>query len=207
MALAGVLVSIAPLHALGAGDLTRTFGNIAVFVAPLACLILAAHSYRALSDRNPSRTLSAHWVAFGVLLILLGIGVLGALGSASEIIQWTLGTRLTDLQATLTAFATVAIVLGVINQATAELRGENRRITGLMPFWFVSFGVVGGGVALAGAGLVQVYLERILGIGYLETQTLIIPLYLLWIVGTLSMAVGVGIYALGFRARQVVVPE
>jgi hypothetical protein len=48
----------------------------------------------------------------------------------------------------------------------------------------------------------QTYLERILSIGYLETQTLITPLYALWVVGWLSVAVGIGIYTLGFWARR-----
>jgi nitric oxide reductase large subunit len=169
LALAGALISLPPLYPLGASG---ALGAVAVYFAPLACLIFAAHSYRGLSDRNPTLTLAAHWYGLAVLLILLGVGVLGGLQAAPGISQWTLGTRLTDLQITLTSFAVVAVVLGVINQATAEIRGRNSRVTGLAPFWLVAFGVVGGGLALGGAGLVQVYLERISGSGYLETHLL-----------------------------------
>jgi nitric oxide reductase subunit B len=173
-----------------------------VIVAPVFYLIFAAHSYRALSSRNPTVTLAAHWYTMGLLLLLLGPGLLGGLQAAPGIRQWTAGTRLSDLQTTLTALAVVAIVLGVINQAAAEVRGQNRRVTGLAPFWLVSFGVIGGGAALAGAGIAQTYLERILGMGYLETQTLIVPLYALWVLGWLSVALGTGIYALAFWARR-----
>jgi hypothetical protein len=75
-------------------------------------------------------------------------------------------------------------------------------VTGLMPFWLVAFGIIGGGLALGGAGLVQVYMERISGVGYLDTQTMLTPLYALWVIGLLAMALGIGIYALGFWARR-----
>ena len=200
VSLAGGLVSIAPLYAFGASNI---FGNIIVFLVPMLYLIYCGHSYRALKDRNPILTLSAHWYTLSVLLWLIGIGVIGALQSSPGIQQWTQGTRLTDLQYTLTALATLSMILGVINQGAAELRAQNQRVTGYMPFWFVGFGIIGGAVALGAAGIVQVYLERILSVGYLETQELLVPLYLFWIVGLFSVAIGAGIYALGFRARGV----
>jgi nitric oxide reductase subunit B len=196
LSLAGVLISLTSLYPLGG------FVNITVIIAPVLYLIFAAHSYRALSSRNPTATLAAHWYTLGLLLLLLGAGLLGGLQAAPGIHQWTAGTRLSDLQTTLTALAVVAIVVGVINQTVAELRGQNRRVTGLAPFWLISFGIIGGGAALAGAGIAQTYLERILGVGYLETQTLIVPLYALWVLGWLSVGLGVGIYALAFWARR-----
>jgi nitric oxide reductase subunit B len=199
VSLAGMLVTLPGFYPLGG---VTVLSNLAVFVAPALYLILAAHSYKALSSRNATVTLAAHWYALGLLLFLLGPGLLGGLQAAPGIRQWTIGTRLTDLLATLTALAVIAIVLGVINQAAAELRGQNRRVTGLTPFWLVAFGIVGGGAALAGAGIAQTYLERILGVGYLETQTLIAPLYALWVLGWLSVALGAGIYALAFWARR-----
>ncbi len=199
LSLAGMLVSLAGFYPLGG---FTVLGNFAVIVVPVLYLIYAAHSYRALSSRNPTVTLAAHWYALGLLLFLLGPGMLGGLQAAPGIHQWTAGTRLSNLQATLTALAVIAVVLGVINQAAAELRGQNRRITGLAPFWLVAFGIVGGGAALGGAGLAQTYLERIIGVSYLETQTLIAPLYALWVLGWLSVALGVGIYALAFWARR-----
>lgn len=202
LSLAGVLVSLPGFYTLGVSNWVQLLGNIAVIAVPVTYLIFAAHSYRALSSRNPTFTLAAHWYTLGLLLLLLGPALLGGLQAAPGIHQWTAGTRLADLQTTLTALAVVAIVLGVVNQAAAELRGQNRRVTGLMPFWLVAFGVIGGAAALGSVGLAQTYLERIVGVGYLETQTLIAPLYALWLLGWLSAALGVGIYALAFWARR-----
>lgn len=199
LALAGFMLSLPALYPLGAA---AWLGGIAVFFVPVAYLIFAAHSYRGFADRNGTNTLAAHWYALAVLLFLGAAGFLGALQSAPGISQWTLGTRLTDLQTTLTSFAVVAVLLGMINQACAEIRGKNERITGLVPFWLVTFGLGGGGIALLLAGVLQVFLERVLTVGYLETQVYMIPLYVLWIIGTLLLALGLLAYALGFWARR-----
>ena len=200
--LAGVLVTLPPLFRFGAEEISITLGNIALIAVPALYLIVAAHCYAALSNRNDNPGLSAHWFALSLLLFLLGIGLLGGLAAAPGIGQWTVGTRLTDLQSTLTLLAAVAMSLGIVNQGSAELYGKNRRITGLTPFWLVAFGGVGGGLALAAAGVAQVYMERLLSIGYLDVQNMIAPLYALWTVGLLLFAAGAGVLALAFWARR-----
>ena len=194
LALAGALVAVTNLG-LDLGMLRP----LAAVVVPLLYLIFAAHSYRAFAARNTTATLAAHWTALGILL-LLGGGLLASPQIAAR--AWVAGTRLSDLRAALALLALVAILLGVINQAGAEMRRENRRVTGLAPFWVVTFGTLGGGLALAGAGLVQVYLERVLSVGYLDTQALLAPLYGLWVGGQGLSALGVVIYALVFWLRR-----
>lgn len=202
LTLAGLIVTLGPLNAFSAGPVTEMFMRIGGVIIPLSYMLLAAHSYRALSDRNATHTLSAHWYTLGLILFLLGTGILGTIATYPEVNRWLQGTRLTDLQTTLVALAASAVCMGVINQAGAELRGENRRITGLLPFWLAAGGILLGGFALAGAGLVQVYLERVLSVGYLETQDFIVPLYAGWVAGYVIFALGTLIYALGFYARR-----
>jgi nitric oxide reductase subunit B len=200
--LAGVMVTVSPLVLLGAPEWAGVVGNIAAILVPILYLIVAAHCYSALSNRSTDPALSAHWFALSLVLLLLGVGLLGGLASAPGISQWTIGTRLTDLQATLTLLGAGVMALGVVNQGAAELYGQNRRITGLSPFWLVTFGAVGGGLALGAAGVAQTYMERLLSVGYLDTQNLLIPLYILWVVGMLLLAAGLGVYALMFWARR-----
>jgi nitric oxide reductase subunit B len=199
---AGVLVSLPAFYVLGAPDWAKVLGNAALMVVPILDLIFAAHCYRALSDRNPTHTLAAHWFALSLVLFLLAIGFIGAIQAVPGVSQWTIGTRLSDLQSTLTLLAVVAVSLGFINQSTAELRGQNRRVTGLMPFWLVAFGILGSGIALGLAGVVQSFLERQLSVGYLDTQTLLIPLYTGWVIGLAVLTVGVVIYSLIFWLRR-----
>ncbi len=202
LVIAGVLVSLPSLYTLGSPEWTGTIGNIAVIVVPILYLIFAAHSYRALSDRNPTHTLAAHWFALSLLLFLLGIGLIGSTQTLPDVHAYTTGTRLSDLQTTLTLLAVVSMSLGFINQATAELRGQNRRVTGLMPFWLVAFGIIGGALALGLTGVVQTFLERKANLGYLDTQTLIVPLYTGWFAGLVVLTSGILIYSLIFWLRR-----
>ena len=198
--LAGVLVILSTLFP--APEWIRGIGGLALGLVPILYAMIAARCYPALTQRNPTHTLAAHWFAFSLLLYLLSFGLLAAVQAAPAVRAYTLGTRLSDLQTTLTLLAAMMMGLGVINQAIAEIRGQNWRITGLTPFWLVVIGVLGGGLALGAAGVVQVYLERILSIGYLDTQTLLVPLYIGWVLALLVLLLGITIYALGFWARR-----
>lgn len=197
--LAGARLAIAPLYPFGAGG---PLLDTTLLLVPLLWAIVAAHSYRALADRNGTQTLAAHWVALGVGLLLVGNGLLGALLASPQIQPYAQGTRLSDLHMSLTLYGTLALLLAANNQASAELRGHNQRVTGLLPFWLVTFGLLIGGGALLVAGGAQVYLERRLSIGYLDVQRELIPLYLIWASGGIAATFGVGIYALGWRARR-----
>lgn len=192
LALAGVVISLLGLA-----------GWLGAVIVPLSYLIYAAHSYKPLSTRNATHTLAAHWYALAVVLMLLGPAFLGGLQSIPGVRQWTTGTHLTDAQRALTVFAVAAILLGVTNQAGAELRGRNWRITGLMPFWLVAFGQIGGALMLSAAGVVQVYVERILGVSLMrDGGTLLAPLYALWALFAVSTLLGLLIYGIAFWVRR-----
>ena len=78
----------------------------------------------------------------------------------------TAGTWLSALPEQAALWAIMAIILGAINQIASELRADQRRITGLVPFWLVAFSLIGSVLLLAGIGLVQVYVERLLSVSY-----------------------------------------
>lgn len=198
--LAGVCLTFARVQS-AAGWVTSV-GNWASVIAPLLYVLVIARCYPALTQRNGTHTLAAHWFTLSILLYFLAFGLVAAVQLAPAIRPYTMGTRLADLQSTLTLMAAVVMSLGVVNQAAAELRGQNWRVTGLTPFWLVSVGILGGGLALGAAGVVQVYLERLLSVGYLDTQTLIVPLYIGWVMGLITLLLGTLLYALGFWSHR-----
>jgi nitric oxide reductase subunit B len=202
LVIAGALVTLAPLFRLGGGSGAYWLGNIALFAVPILYLIFAAHSYGALSERTHTHSLAAHWYALSLLLLLIGVGFLGGLQSQADVGQWTAGTRLTDLQASLTLLGVTAMGLGMVNHTASDLYARQKRVNGLTPFWLVAFGILIGAAALGGAGIAQVYMERILSVGYLDVQTLVTPLYMLWMLGLLLLAAGIGVYALTFWLRR-----
>ncbi|MDZ4767082.1 MAG: hypothetical protein SGI73_21285 [Chloroflexota bacterium] len=207
LVVAGAWLALPALYPLGAADGVRMLGGLGVGIAPIAAIMVAAHAHRALVDRNASATLAGYWIALGVVLWLLGVGVVGAFGTLPALAVWTAGTPLAALSASWSSAGAAAIILGMINQAMAEARGQNRRITGLLPFWLIAAGWLGSGAAMGMAGVVQVMTERALGVAYLDAQRLIAPLGCLGLIGGLMTVLGIGVYALGFVVRRVVLPN
>jgi hypothetical protein len=197
LATAGTLLAIARLNAWEDSLLLRIAGGLAALATPLACMIYAAHGYRGLSDRNPSRTLAAHWFALMLALLLVGVGMLGAILALPAAARSVHGTLLADMPLWAARHAVLALTLGMVNQIAAETRTENRRVTGLLPFWSMAFGWIGAGLALTGAGLVQAYARSV------PFEPDLGPLYALHLLGLLGAGFGAVVYALGFWVRRV----
>ena len=153
--LGGSLISIAPL---GIPPI------ISLSAAPLIMLshmILAGHAYRALSLRNADASLAPHWLALATLFWLIGGAFLGAIGSQSDVYQALRGTALADARDWLMIWIHVCVALAFVNSSASELRGDNRRVTGYVPFWLAGFGVALSTIVGAGRGLVEIYLREV----------------------------------------------
>jgi nitric oxide reductase subunit B len=96
------------------------------------------------------------------------------------------------------------ISFGIITYALPELTGksvESRQTSlGLAAFWLMVGGMFGMTMALAAAGITQTYLERIMGLGYLETQQKIQVHYLMWLATAVVFAIGASAFLWDFAA-------
>jgi nitric oxide reductase subunit B len=94
------------------------------------------------------------------------------------------------------------IVLAVISYALPALTrnsDESRQTSfGLWAFWLMVAGMFGMTMAFAGAGITQTYLERILGLGYLETQQKVQVHYLMVLATATVFAAGAIAYVIDF---------
>ena len=196
LTVAGLLLSLAQVTSL----------SLLLLWVPTAYGIFAAHSYRALSDRNPTRTLAAPWLVIGVLLLIL-MSVLAGVLSLASVQPYLVDTGWPALQSDLTYYALIAWVLALLNQGTAELRGQNQRVTGYVPLWTVSAGVFGGGFALALMSIVHSYGLHIYGIPAEAVAQSVLPIAFFVVGGKLLVAIGLGIYGVQFRVRRVLVRE
>jgi nitric oxide reductase subunit B len=120
-------------------------------------------------------TLALHWTIGSAVFSALGAGILGLAHTWPAVNRWTHGTLITPMHGHMAFFgAYVMILLAMISYALPHLTGrdEASRQTqaGLWAFWLQVGGMFGMTMAFAAAGLTQTYLERILGVGYLETQ-------------------------------------
>ena len=75
---------------------------------------------------------------------------------------------------------------------------ERESKAGLWAFWLQVGGMFGMTMAFAAAGITQIYLERILGFGYLETQLKIQVHFLMLLATGILFALGVGLFLWDF---------
>ena len=130
---------------------------VSLAAAPLVALcyvILAGHSYRALSNRNENASLAPHYVALATLLWLIGGGFYGVLSMQPGIAAALRDTQLEAAGTWLAQWIAVSVVLAFVNEAASTLRGDNRRVTGYVPLWLMAFGVGLAGIMAVCRGVV-----------------------------------------------------
>ena len=132
--------------------------------------------------------MALHWTIGSAIFSALGAGILGLAHTWPAVNKWTHGTLITPMHGHMAFFgAYVMIVLGMITYALPGLTGRSEDSRETRPdfwaFWLQIGGMFGMTMAFAAAGITQTYLERILGLGYLETQ-LKIQVHFLMLVAT-----------------------
>jgi nitric oxide reductase subunit B len=172
---------------------------------PLVFLGMAMYAYFAMrrSGLSHPNTLAIHWTIGSAIFSALGAGLLGLAHTWPAVNKWTHGTLITAMHGHAAFFgAYVMIVLAMITYALPGLTGRDEttleRPLGLWAFWLMVGGMFGMTLAFATAGIGQVYLERITGLGFLETQRKI-QVHFLMLTGTgLLFALGVALYLWDF---------
>ena len=172
---------------------------------PLVFLGMAMYAYFAMrrSGLSHPNTLAVHWTIGSAIFSALGAGLLGLAHTWPAVNKWTHGTLITAMHGHAAFFgAYVMIVLAMITYALPGLTGRDEktleRPLGLRAFWLMVGGMFGMTLAFATAGIAQVYLERITGLGFLETQRKI-QVHFLMLTGTgLLFALGVALYLWDF---------
>jgi hypothetical protein len=206
VALVGVSVGLTPLFALGT---MPAIANLVPFIAFIGMTMMGARVYRGLNWRNASSantaTFSGHWVALAMVLWFVGFAMMSVL-ALPNIAPLTQGTRLSEAQNSLITWGALAIVLGMLNQVTTEIRSRIHpnitHTTGLLPFWLVGMGMVAVASVYTMVGVVQTFSERVFSIGYLNTQEALAGVLALGVLAVGCLLVGVLIYALGLWARS-----
>src|SRR5574338_267672 len=172
---------------------------------PLVFLGMAMYAYYAMRRSglgHPNR-LAIHWTIGSAVFSALGAGLLGLAHTWPAVNKWTHGTLITPMHGHSAFFGAYAmIVLAMITYALPSLTGRDETTlessTGLWAFWLMVGGMFGMTMAFATAGIAQTYLERIMGLGYLETQRKI-QVHFLMLIGTgLLFALGVALFLWDF---------
>jgi nitric oxide reductase subunit B len=202
--IAGILGTAHHYYWVGVPAYWLPIGGFFSALEPVALVGMAIYAYSAMrrSGMNHPNTLALHWTIGSAVFTLFGAGLLGLAHTFPSINKWTHGTLITAMHGHAAFYGAYAmIIMAMISYALPSMthgRREQGSSIGYWAFWLQISGMFGMTLSFATAGIGQVYLERVLGLGYLDTQ-LKIQVHFLMLVATASLfAIGVGLFIYDF---------
>jgi nitric oxide reductase subunit B len=202
--IAGILGTAHHYYWVGVPSYWLPIGGIFSALEPLALVGMAIFAYTAMrrSGLAHPNALALHWTLGSAVFTLFGAGLLGLAHTWPGVNKWTHGTLITAMHGHAAFYGAYAmIVLAMINYALPSMapgRREEGSALGYWSFWLQLVGMFGMTLSFATAGLGQVYLERILGIGYLDTQLKIQVHFLMLLFAASVFTIGVGLFIWDF---------
>lgn len=202
--IAGILGTAHHYYWVGVPTYWLPIGGFFSALEPLALAGMAVYAYAAMrrSGLAHPNTLALHWTLGSAVFALFGAGLLGLAHTWPGVNKWTHGTLITAMHGHAAFYGAYAmIVLAMITYALPAMthgRREQGSAIGYWAFWLQLAGMFGMTLSFATAGIGQVYLERIMGMGYLDAQLKIQVHFLMLIVTASVFTVGVGLFIYDF---------
>lgn len=178
-------------------------GGVFSALEPVPLLVMVFDAQRIARERgatdHPNR-LARLWITGSVIIHFLGAGVWGFMQTLPQVNRWTHGTQLTAAHGHLSFYgAYLMLIVAMMYYALPRLRlrsdnYDQRR--GTWAFWSMTTGMAGMTLALTGAGLVQVYMERMGGIPFMEVQSHLSLFYAIRFWSGLVMIPGLVLFAM-----------
>jgi nitric oxide reductase subunit B len=103
----------------------------------------------------------------------VGAGLWGVIHTLPQVNKWTHGTQITTAHGHLAFFgAYVLLVIAIIYITLPKIRGaeEFNMARGYKAFWWMTVSMVFIVLTITGAGMVQTYMERLLGLDYVTVK-------------------------------------
>jgi nitric oxide reductase subunit B len=201
--LSGILGTGHHYYYIGVNKIWLVVGGIFSALEPLAFLamaLFAVNMYRKGEKKHPNK-IALFWTLGSAIVSFVGAGLLGFAHTLPQTNLYTHGTLVTAMHGHLAFWGAYAmIVLAIISYALPNLTGRKlyNGARGRAAFWMSNIGMVGMTVAFGVAGVVQVYLERIMKMDFMEVQKMTeIHFYVLILCATLFLT-GIILYIIDF---------
>lgn len=169
-------------------------------LAFLAMAIWALNMYRRRGRSHPNK-IALYWTLGCAIMSFVGAGFLGFAHTWPQVNKWTHGTLITAMHGHLAFWGAYAmLVFAVIAYVMPSMTGRNlmNNMTGYLAFWFSNIGMVGMTGAFAVSGIAQVYLERKLGLPFLEVQREITVYFYGAMLAACLLTLGIGMFIYTF---------
>jgi len=165
--LSGILGTGHHYYYIGVNKIWIIIGGIFSALEPLAFLAMALFAirmYRKGEKKHPNK-IALMWTLGSAIVSFIGAGLLGFAHTLPQTNLYTHGTLVTAMHGHLAFWGAYAmIVFAIISYALPNMTGRKFLDTsmGRLAFWTSNIGMLGMMIAFGVAGVVQVYMERIL---------------------------------------------
>ncbi len=167
---------------IGTPQLWLFLGGLFSALEPVPLFLMVWSAYKDLKEnRKPiPNSIALYMIIAASLGNLFGAGVWGFIHTLPQINFFTHGTQITASHAHFATPGTyLFIVLGMAYLAVPELSGRMNfhQLRAKTGFWLMVIGFLNMIIALVIAGVVQVYLQRLQGVSFMEVQNILLPFY------------------------------
>ena len=178
-------------------------GGVFSALEPLPILFMVIDTLRDVREKKieiENKT-AIYWAIGCAVMHFFGAGVWGFAHTLPQINQWTHGTQITASHGHFAFFGAYAMLnLTVIYFAVPQIKGVKlfRNGLSLMALRTMTFSMILIALSLAVAGIVQVYLQRVLGMDYLTVQGFMKLWYAVFWTSAWGFAIGAFMYIIDF---------
>jgi len=137
---------------------------------PIPLLLMVWDAFRTTREaRHVTNRAGLYYTVAHAIFNFVGAGLWGVIHTLPQVNKWTHGTQITAAHGHLAFFgAYVLLVMSMIYVTLPAIRGVKEYDPGraFASFWWMTISMVFMVVVLTGAGMVQVYMERLMGLDY-----------------------------------------
>lgn len=178
-------------------------GGIFSSLEPIPLLLMVWDAFRTTREaRNVTNKPGLFFTVAHAIFNFVGAGLWGVIHTLPQVNKWTHGTQITTAHGHLAFYgAYVLLVVSMIYVTLPSIRGvkEYNPSRAYLSFWWMTISMVFIVLTITGAGMVQVYMERLMGLDYVAVKTT----YNLWFwilraIFGVGFLIGVGIFVVDY---------
>ena len=149
-------------------------GGIFSSLEPLPLLFMVWDAFRTTREyRNVTNRPGLFYTVAHAIFNFVGAGLWGVIHTLPQVNQWTHGTQITTAHGHLAFYgAYVLLVISMIYVTLPAIRGvkDYNPARAYAAFWWMTVSMVFIVLTITGAGMVQVYMERLMGLDYVAVK-------------------------------------
>ena len=170
---------------------------------PVPLLLMVWDAFRTTREaRNVTNRPGLFYTVAHAIFNFVGAGLWGIIHTLPQVNQWTHGTQITTAHGHLAFYgAYVLLVISMIYVTMPAIKGVTsyNPARAYLSFWWMTISMVFIVLTITGAGMVQVYMERLMGLDYVAVKsTYNLWFWILRAIFGVGFLVGVAIFAYDF---------